>query len=438
MTADKKTVTKIIPEIQDVISAVDKLGYKLTRDEHNGSVQILYPLAEDYVQAESGYDTHIRNIIQVSTRVDKNHPELGQLALELSRYNWSNRTLFKEALEYMADCGIKISRPKEYFNNVCGPFYDANPLDYFKMFMDSITFKEGVSREYMEQIFRTFFIGIARNLFSSNPEHQNIILVLEGAQGIGKTVLLTKIFKDIPEFFVSAGIDKDNVDFKIMLSNNLMWNIDEIDAVSGKELDILKRVTSRKSNTYRCPYAPLPKPFAQIASICGTTNDPDFLTDQTGNRRFGVAPILSIDWKGYNAIPKQGLLGQMLRQGQACNWEYDFIDKELQQQANLTHQVEHAYRSFFERHVIKKPGGRIFISDLTLLGQLARLYFVQGRRESKEVSAAMRALGHTMVHSIRRLGTNHSPTKGYLDLALTDEAKAILGKSYDPFEHGDL
>lgn len=62
--------------------------------------------------------------------------------------------------------------------------------------------------------------------------------------------------------------------------------MEEIDELGASELNQIKAMTTQKVVNERMAYAHYKEHRAHIASLCGTTNNVQFLTDLTGNRRW--------------------------------------------------------------------------------------------------------------------------------------------------------
>lgn len=114
------------------------------------------------------------------------------------------------------------------------------------------------------------------------------VLVLVGPQGIGKTRWLTSL---APQFSVEgmqlhlSGFGARDTMHEA-LSRTLV-ELGELEITFGKsEAGALKNFLSKESDKYRLPYAESWVERPRCTSFCGSVNDPGFLVDATGSRRF--------------------------------------------------------------------------------------------------------------------------------------------------------
>ncbi|MEH2434926.1 MAG: virulence-associated E family protein [Nostoc sp.] len=116
----------------------------------------------------------------------------------------------------------------------------------------------------------------------------DVALVLQGEQGKGKTTFFSSLFG---EFFQTLGEHKSDVDQLLAMARSWCIEYGEIEnAFSRKAVAAIKSFMSTESDTFRRPYASEPDEYPRHFVICGTTNQGEFLSDSTGNRRFWVVP----------------------------------------------------------------------------------------------------------------------------------------------------
>ena len=72
-------------------------------------------------------------------------------------------------------------------------------------------------------------------------------------------------------------------------------NLDEIDSMSDKELNQLKSIITSSDVNERAAYGYTKERRIRIASFCASGNKREFLTDQTGNRRWLPFEVESIE-----------------------------------------------------------------------------------------------------------------------------------------------
>jgi putative DNA primase/helicase len=109
------------------------------------------------------------------------------------------------------------------------------------------------------------------------------MMILEGAQGIGKTSFLRILggnwYDEITEDFGTK-------DFKQKLMGCWIAEIGELASLKKAERSNLKATLTCKVDRFRPPYGRMMKDYPRTAVFVGTTNEEEYLTDPTGNRRF--------------------------------------------------------------------------------------------------------------------------------------------------------
>ena len=130
------------------------------------------------------------------------------------------------------------------------------------------------------------------------------VLVLEGAQGIGKSTALRILFDPIGAGWFRDHLESvDNKDSAQQLIGNWCTEISELGAVNSRraELEKVKVYISRQIDSYRPPYGRNVQDFPRRNVFAGSTNEANYLRDSTGNRRWWPVPCGKINLKGLEA-----------------------------------------------------------------------------------------------------------------------------------------
>jgi hypothetical protein len=91
----------------------------------------------------------------------------------------------------------------------------------------------------------------------------------------------------------NLSIDKDS---RILLTTNLLINLDELSTLSKFEINALKSLFSKDKINDRLPYDRKNSIIPRRASFIGSTNQAEFLNDESGSVRWLCFVIESIDW----------------------------------------------------------------------------------------------------------------------------------------------
>ena len=110
---------------------------------------------------------------------------------------------------------------------------------------------------------------------------------LIGAQGCGKTTFIVRLLPPhLREYYLDHLNLSNKFDKEIALTNNLLVNLDELDAIRPSQHAALKQTLSKNKVNGRPIYGASQEDRPRYASFVATTNNPHPLTDVTGSRRY--------------------------------------------------------------------------------------------------------------------------------------------------------
>jgi predicted P-loop ATPase len=180
---------------------------------------------------------------------------------------------------------------KDYLSSLS---WDGQP--YIQNLCDYFTDEFGMFSIWL----RKWLIGACAKVFEAQ---QNPMLILDGKQGIGKSEFVRWLAKPLPAYFTEGSIDPNNKDCIIRLARYWIWEVSELGATTRKaDYEALKSFLTTRKITVRKPYGRVDIIKPAMASFIGTINNSTgIFSDPTGNRRFLVSNILSIDW-GYAGL----------------------------------------------------------------------------------------------------------------------------------------
>ena len=154
-------------------------------------------------------------------------------------------------------------------------------------------------------LYRWMIGAVARTLDDGLRRPDVPVLVWSGAQSIGKSSLAQWIASPLEEYFREGAINPESTEHQRALCETWIWEVGELGLTTRRaDVEALKHFLTQDGATYRIPYAKHPVRKKAMSCIISTIN-PDgagFLSDTTGNRRFLVANVKSIDWR-YRELP---------------------------------------------------------------------------------------------------------------------------------------
>lgn len=141
---------------------------------------------------------------------------------------------------------------------------------------------------------------------------KQVILTLIGRQGSYKTSFMQHILPPVlSEYYTtksnSSRMTKDDL---FTMTENLVINLEEIDTMPPSELNQLKAMVTQRYVDERRAYGRNKVHLPHVASFVATGNNLQFLTDDTGNRRWLPFEVEDIDSPWEADIPYEGIYSQ--------------------------------------------------------------------------------------------------------------------------------
>lgn len=152
--------------------------------------------------------------------------------------------------------------------------------------------------KFFQLAFKKFLVSTVSCLLEPDAVNDTC-LVFRAPQGEGKSrwmrKLLPKRFR--AKLLKEGNIDPNHKDAKISLAQYWFIHLDELESLKGKNLSDVKSFITQQRISERKSYGRYSSHFVRRASFIGSVNDPKFLTDITGNRRWLVFEVSAIDYQ---------------------------------------------------------------------------------------------------------------------------------------------
>ena len=154
---------------------------------------------------------------------------------------------------------------------------------------------------------------------------------LIGAQGCGKTTFFHRLLPtELRQYYLDHLNLSNKFDKEMALTNNLLVNLDELEAIRPSQHASLKQTLSKNKVNGRPIYGCAQEDRPRFASFVATTNNPHPLTDATGSRRYICLQIPNgqfIDNTG--GIDYQQLYAQVVYELTVAQTPYWFSNDEV-------------------------------------------------------------------------------------------------------------
>ena len=163
------------------------------------------------------------------------------------------------------------------------------------------------------QCFKKWFVAmVASWLRDEVVNHQ--VLVLIGRQGIFKTTWLERLIPPHLRDYCCklANATQLSKDDRLRIAEFGLINMDELDAMTPRELNAIKSVITASDVNERVAYGYTKERRVRLASFCASSNRREFLTDITGNRRWLPFEVESIQNPFFTILPYDQMYAQAL------------------------------------------------------------------------------------------------------------------------------
>ena len=145
----------------------------------------------------------------------------------------------------------------------------------------------GISTEQLSFL-AVWMRSMVAHWLQMDTQHGNeCVPTLIGPQGCGKTTFLLRLLPPhLRQYYLDHLNLSNKFDKEMALTNNLLVNLDELDAIRPSQHPALKQTLSKSKVSGRPIYGASQEDRPRYASFVASTNNPHPLTDATGSRRY--------------------------------------------------------------------------------------------------------------------------------------------------------
>ena len=198
----------------------------------------------------------------------------------------------------------------------------------------------GLSSEQMGYLATWLRSSVAHWLQMDTLHGNECVPTLIGAQGCGKTTFLRRLLpQHLRQYYLDHLNLSNKFDKEMALTNNLLVNLDELEAIRPSQQSNLKQTLSKSKVNGRPIFGRVQEDRLRYASFVATTNNPHPLTDATGSRRYICLTIpegMFIDNSG--DIDYDQLYAQVMHELHELKSPYWFNNDEVARIQELNHE----------------------------------------------------------------------------------------------------
>lgn len=304
---------------------------------------------------------------------------------------------------------------EQYFAGL--PAWDGQ-TDYIAQVASTVRTRPNEDEEddvTFEWAFRKWIVALVAGLFDRDKVNEEI-LVLVGRQGIYKTTWLNHLLPPALRGYFhtktdSGRFDKDD---KLALAEFALICLEEIEAMRPSELNQLKSLVTDKLINERPAYAHYKEERTHIASFCGTSNNQQFLNDESGERRWLAFNVENICSPHDHPLPYEGLYAQayhLWREG--FNYWFEGEEIERLNRHAQAFQVPDLISDLIHTHYrVPVPGEKsLFVTTADIVARIS--YAFKAAPAAHHIRPIMLEAGFKMVRRANR--------RGYLAVVLNND-----------------
>ena len=250
-------------------------------------------------QTNNAIKNNLRNIYLILENDDnyKNKIRFNELK-QMRTYgenDWND--VIESQLKLYFEEKYNVTTSVDTINHACNIIADKHTYHPIKDYLNTIQW-DGIYR--IKSVF-TDFLGATDNIYTQSVAIVSFVgsvarimqagikfdtcTTLVGKQGTGKSKFLFKIAVN-PEWFTDGVTTFDGKDFYESIQGKWIIELGEGTAFQKSIKERCKQAIASQQDTYREPYARHPTVRKRQCVFFGTTNNYDFLKDETGDRRY--------------------------------------------------------------------------------------------------------------------------------------------------------
>jgi len=178
-------------------------------------------------------------------------------------------------------------------------FVESQPWDGISRIDELLKTVVADNQKLADKLIYHWLIGCIACLYEKNGVSLEGALIFQGKQKIGKTYWFTKLLPESYRFLAKNGqmLDAKNKDDVIRVTQSWMCELAEFEGTIRKsDVEALKAFITLSSDDYRMPYGRHNRTVHRRTSFFGSVNSVQYLSDDTGNRRYWTVAAKSINY----------------------------------------------------------------------------------------------------------------------------------------------
>lgn len=288
-----------------------------------------------------------------------NHVEIAQNSMPWRKVKTSVDEIIRDAddsnLRHFLEVNYKING-KDKIKDALKVVASKNTFHPVKDYLESCEW-DGVERvdtllidylgaedtEYVRTVTHKVMVAAVARVFEPGCKF-DYMLTLTGAQGIGKSTLFARLAGEWFSDSLTAVAGKESYE---QLQGVWIMELGELSALKKSEVEATKLFLSKCEDRYRRAYGERVEQFPRQNIFIGTTNEKQFLRDDTGGRRFWVVDLIN--------KAEHNLFKELNKETVAKIWAEAKIYYDLGEELVLDEAMENEARAIQDAHGEDNP-----------------------------------------------------------------------------------
>jgi predicted P-loop ATPase len=317
-------------------------------------------------------------------------------------------TLGRERLLLSTKYGLPIKAGKEDVMDICVQLALGNSFNSVRDYLNKCRNTTGIklldicqklfhNPDPLQAVFlKKWLIAAVARAYEPGCQADEV-MILQGPQGQRKSSFFLELSPQ-KEWVNGNGLQGGKINDEEIRKAQRTWLIEvpEIDKTFKKACaSELKAFMTQRGDWLRQLYEKMPELYLRNSVMGGTTNEPEFFTDDTGNRRFTVVKVIIdlIDslWLRANRDSIWSEARDAYLAGEI--WHLTPEEKLLHARQNMQWKVDHPWQGTIEHYLRYET--EVTIPEILHVVIKLSLSELKGKSEQMQVSGILKALGFT-------------------------------------------
>ena len=238
--------------------------------------------------------------------------------------------------------------------NPVAAWIDSNPWDGVSRIDDFCNTVKSKDITLKNMLMKKWLLSCVAAAFEEGGVALEGLLVFQGSQGLGKTLWFKRL-ADFNKGWLCEGATLDPKDKDSVKKAVSHWIVElgELESTFKKaDINQLKAFITSRSDEMRLPYDRSFTNYQRRTAFFASVNEPEFLMDGSGNRRFWCIKVTDID--PHHGIDMQQMWAEVkatLYQPGVKNWYLTTEEREMLQESNEGFRTQGAVEDLLLQHV---------------------------------------------------------------------------------------